>query len=352
MKFHLSAEQEALQDSILRTVQRACPSERRRALLDAATDFDRGVWDALMEVGLGGLLIPEEHGGVELGLEEAALAFETLGQQATPGPYMGHVLAGWALAQSDDEALKSKWLARLAGGEAVAAVALEGWTPEDWRLELKDGRITGQIGLVPGADQADLLIIGVSGGLAIVEKGAEVAIEPINGSDLTRRLWRVNLSDAPATLIPSNSLGQRLVDAALVLIAAGALGGAEQCLTMSVGYAKQREQFGVVIGQFQGLKHQLANMALEVEPARALVWYAAYAWDLVLPDSSRVAAHAKAHLADRFVSVTRMAVQAHGGIGYTWDYDLQIWFRRSLFDRAFMGAPSLHRARVAEMAGW
>jgi alkylation response protein AidB-like acyl-CoA dehydrogenase len=352
VKFHLSPEQEALQDSITRTAQRACPAERRRALLEAETDFDRPIWDALMEVGLGGLLIPEDHGGSGLGLEEAALAFETLGQQATPGPFLGHVLAGWVLAQSDDEALKSKWLARLAGGEAVGAVALEGWTPEDWRLEVQDGRISGDIALAPGADQADLLIVGVPGGLAVVEKGAEVSVEPINGSDLTRRLWRVRLSNAPAVLIPSNSLGQRLVDAALVLVAAGALGGAEQCLTLSVDYAKQREQFGVVIGQFQGLKHQLANMALEVEPARALVWYAAYAWDLALPDSSRVAAHAKAHLADRFISVARMAVQAHGGIGYTWDYDLQIWFRRSLYDRAFMGAPSLHRARVAEMAGW
>lgn len=352
MKFHLSPEQEALQDSLQRTALRACPPERRRELLDADTDFDKPVWDALMEVGLGALLIPEAHGGAGLGLEEAALAFETLGQTATPGPFMGHVLAGWALAQSEDEALKSRWLARLAGGEAVGAVALEGWTPDAWRLEIRDGEISGQIALAPGADQADVLIIGVPGGLAVVEKGAEVTVEPISGSDLTRRLWRVTLNGAPATLIASNSLGQRLVDAALVLLAADALGGAEQCLTLSVDYAKQREQFGVVIGQFQGLKHQLANMALEVEPARALVWYAAYAWDLALADSIRVAAHAKAHLADRFVSVARMAVQAHGGIGYTWDYDLQIWFRRSLYDRAFMGAPSLHRARVAEMAGW
>jgi alkylation response protein AidB-like acyl-CoA dehydrogenase len=352
LKFHLSPEQEALQDSIQRTAMRACPAERRRELLDADTDFDKPTWNALMEVGLGALLIAEEHGGAGLGLEEAALAFETLGRTAIPGPFMGHVLSAWALGQSEDEALKSKWLARLAGGEAVGALALEGWTADAWRLEIRDGKISGQIALAPGADQADVLVIGVSGGLAVVEKGPAVAVEPISGSDLTRRLWRVTLKGAPATLIPSNGLGQRLVDAALVLIAAGALGGAEQCLTLSVDYAKQREQFGVVIGQFQGLKHQLANMALEVEPARALVWYAAYAWDLALPDASRVAAHAKAHLADRFVSVARMAVQVHGGIGYTWDYDLQIWFRRSLFDRAFMGAPSLHRARVAELAGW
>src|SRR6202012_4997780 len=158
----------------------------------------------------------------------------------------------------------------------------------------------------------------------------------------------------PATVIcgPNAPAGRRVLDAALVFLAADALGGAEQCLSMAVDYAKTREQFGVVIGQFQALKHQLANMALEVEPSRALVWYAAYAWDSQLPDTSRSAALTKAHLADRFVSVARAAVQAHGGIGYTWEYDLQLWFKRSLFDRAYLGAPSLHRERAAAMAGW
>jgi len=352
VKFHLSSEQEALQDSILRTAARACPPERRRELLGAATDLDRPIWNAIMEVGVGGLLIPEEYGGAALGLEDTALAFEALGQSATPGPFFGHVLAGWALAQSDDDALKSQWLPKLAAGEAIAAVGFDKWMPDEWRLEVKAGKLSGELGLVPGADQANLLIVGVAGGLAVVEIGAGVEVSQLPGSDMTRRLSKVTLTDAPATAISSNSLGQRLVDAALVLLAADALGGAETALSMAVDYAKQREQFGVVIGQFQGLKHQLANMALEVEPGRALVWYAAYAWDLGLPDASRVAAHAKAHLADRFASVTRAAVQAHGGIGYTWDYDLQIWFRRSLFDRAYVGAPSLHREGVAAMAGW
>jgi alkylation response protein AidB-like acyl-CoA dehydrogenase len=352
MKFHLSAEQDALQDTVTGTAQRACPPERRRALLEAETDFDETVWRSLAEIGIGGLMVPEAHGGAGLGLEDAALVFEALGQSATPGAFAGHVLAGWAIAQCDDRALKSRWLEKLAAGEAIGAVALDGGAPEDWRLNVSNGRLSGEIALAPGVDKADVIVVGVAGGLAVVETGSHVEAHAVSGSDLTRRLWRLTFSDAPATQIGGEALARRLVDAALVLLAADALGGAEQCLSMAVDYAKQREQFGVVIGQFQALKHQLANMALEVEPARALVWYAAYAWDLQLPDSPRVAAHAKAHLADRFVSVARMAVQAHGGIGYTWDYDLHIWFRRSLFDRAFLGAPSLHRARVAAMAGW
>ncbi|MDB5425401.1 MAG: hypothetical protein JWQ29_2817 [Phenylobacterium sp.] len=352
MKFHLSPDQEALQDTVLRTIERVCPPARRRELLEAGTDHDPASWTALMDAGLGGLLIPEDFGGTALGLEAAALALEVVGRTATPGPYLGHLLAGWAIAQSDDDALKSDWLPKLATGEAIGAVALDAWTPDAWRLEATAGKLSGEVGLVPGAAQADVLIVGVQGGLAVVDATQGVTVAALEGIDPTRQLCKVTFAGAPAAFVASNSIGQRLVDAGLVLMAADALGGAEQCLTMSVAYAKQREQFGVVIGRFQALKHQLANMALEVEPARALVWYAAYAWDLSLPDASRVAAHAKAHLCDRFVSVARAAVQAHGGIGYTWDYDLQIWFKRSLFDRAFLGAPSLHRERAAALGGW
>jgi alkylation response protein AidB-like acyl-CoA dehydrogenase len=144
----------------------------------------------------------------------------------------------------------------------------------------------------------------------------------------------------------------KLFDAALVLIAADALGGAQKSTDMAVAYAKDREQFGQPIGQFQALKHQLAHMALDVEPARAMLWYAAYAHDASLPDAPRAAAMAKAHLCDVYTRTTRAAVAAHGGIGYTWEYGLNYWFRRSVFDRAWLGSPSLHRARAAEMAGW
>ena len=248
--------------------------------------------------------------------------------------------------------MKAAWLPKLAAGEAVGALALDGWSAKAWGLDVSDGALTGDVKWVPGAGQADVIVAGVRGGLAVVDDAQSVEATAIDGTDRTRPLWNVAFAQAPATLIASDTVGQRLVDAGLVLMAADALGGAEQMLEMSVAYAKQREQFGVIIGRFQALKHQLANMALEVEPARALVWYAAYAWDLDLLDASRTAAHAKAHLCDRYVSVARAAVQAHGGIGYTWDYDLQIWFKRSLYDRAYLGAPSWHRERAAALAGW
>jgi alkylation response protein AidB-like acyl-CoA dehydrogenase len=143
-----------------------------------------------------------------------------------------------------------------------------------------------------------------------------------------------------------------LRDAALVLIAADALGGAQHCTDLSVSYAKERTQFGQPIGRFQALKHQLAHMALDVEPARALMWYAAYAWDSGLPDAPRAAAMAKAHLCEVFTRSTRAAIAAHGGIGYTWEYGLNYWVRRSVYDRAWLGSPAVQRAKAAELAGW
>ena len=121
---------------------------------------------------------------------------------------------------------------------------------------------------------------------------------------------------------------------------------------MCTEYAKTREQFGVTIGHFQALKHQLASMAIEVEPARGLYWYAAHAFDHVPEEAERYAALAKAHVTDLYLQVARDSVEAHGGIGFTWECDVQIWFKRAMFDRAFLGLPQLHRERSAQLADW
>jgi alkylation response protein AidB-like acyl-CoA dehydrogenase len=144
----------------------------------------------------------------------------------------------------------------------------------------------------------------------------------------------------------------RVRDAGLCLLAADAFGTGKRLVDMSVAYAKEREQFGVTIGHFQALKHQLANMALEIEPARGLYWYAAHAFDHLREEAERAAALAKAHITDRAMQIARDAVEVHGGIGFTWECDVQIWFKRAIFDRAFLGIPSLHRERAAQLAGW
>jgi alkylation response protein AidB-like acyl-CoA dehydrogenase len=151
-------------------------------------------------------------------------------------------------------------------------------------------------------------------------------------------------------------MGQRyaeqVFDAGLVLLAADAFGGARRCVEMSVSYGMLREQFGRKIGSFQGVKHQIADMAVDVEPARGLSWYAAYAYDRAPQERSRAASAAKAHVCDVFMRAARQMIEIHGGIGYTWGFDAHIWLKRAQFDFACLGTPSRHRDRQARAAGW
>jgi alkylation response protein AidB-like acyl-CoA dehydrogenase len=153
-------------------------------------------------------------------------------------------------------------------------------------------------------------------------------------------------------LLGSASLGARVVDASLVLLAAEAYGAAARAYEMAVEYAKNRTQFDRVIGRFQALKHQLANMAVDVEPCRSLCWYAAHAWDSLPEDRSRAAAMAKAHVTEIAVKTARAALEAHGGIGYTWEYPLHLYLKRAMYARNALGAPALHRERIAALSAW
>jgi len=356
--FGLSDEQRLLQDSVGQFLAKENDATKLRARFDAEEAFDAGLWRGMAELGLAGLAIPEAHGGAGLELLDAALAAETLGHGAGPGPFLGHTLASLALALGGSAEQQRTWLPRLATGDALGTVALAepdgAWQPEEWRLAA-GSRLSGEKAHVPYAAAADVIVVGLAGGALglVLREGGGLVVEPFPGVDRTRRLDALRFEGAACEALPGGAAAaKRVRDAGLVLLAADALGGASRLVEMSVEYAKTREQFGVTIGHFQALKHQLANMALEVEPGRALHWYAAHAFDHAPEDAPRAAALAKAHLTERFVSVARDAVEAHGGIGYTWECDVQIWFKRALFDRAFLGAPSVHRERAAALAGW
>ncbi|MFP6606605.1 MAG: acyl-CoA dehydrogenase family protein [Myxococcota bacterium] len=357
MNFDLSEEQEMLQETVRKFLENECPVTTLREIFDGDTGFSESLWKGMAEMGLAGLHLPDEYGGAGLEILDLAIVSEVLGYMGTPGPFVGHALAGLAIATGGSDAQKQKWLAALATGDAIGTVALaeEGgaWLPDQWSLE--GGSLTGSKNHVLFAEQADVIVVGVAGGgLALVEKDAEgVEIKDIESADRTRRLCQVSFADTPSEALPEGeAAATQLRDVALVLLAADAFGGASRLVEMSVEYAKTREQFGVTIGHFQALKHQLANMAVEVEPARGLYWYAAHAMDHVHDESERTAAVAKAHITDRYMQVARDAVEAHGGIGFTWECDVQIWFKRAMFDRAFLGTPDVHRARAADLAGW
>jgi alkylation response protein AidB-like acyl-CoA dehydrogenase len=367
MNFDLTEEQELLQETVRQLIASECPPPRARELFDAPDAHDPSLWKSLCEMGLGGIQIPDEYGGAGLECLELALVAQVLGEGAVPGPFLGHALGALALVLGGSDAQKRQWLPRLASGEAIASVALaegqELWQPEQWTLAgprasgdaAASGPISGTRRYVPFASVADLIVVGTDGGgLALVPcSGEGVEVNEMPGIDRTRRLEEVIFHEAPAEAMPEGrTAAPRVRDAGLVLLAADAFGAASRCVELAVEHAKTRDQFGTTIGHFQALKHQLANMAVEVEPARALFWYAAHAFDRMPQESERASAIAKAHITDRAMQAARDAVEVHGGIGFTWEGDVHLYFKRAMFDRAFLGTPAQHRARSAELGGW
>lgn len=356
MNFDLTEEQLMLQDTVGQAMQNECPVTHLRTIFDGDSGHDPVLWKTLAELGVVGLAIPEEYGGAGLEILDLAVTAETLGYHGAPGPFLGHALASLAIATGGSPEQKEKWLPGLASGERIGSVALaEGggrWRPDEWQLAGGE-RISGRKEFVPCAALADLLVVGLAGGgLAVVESDASgISTEVVDGADLTRRFDHVSFDSTPCELLQGESAAQRMGDVGRVLLAADAFGGSQRLLEMCVEYAKTREQFGVTIGHFQALKHQLASMALNVEPNRGLYWFAAYAQDHAPDEAERVAAIARAHIGDRFMQVARDAVEAHGGIGFTWECDVQIWFKRAMFDRAFLGTPSEDRERSLQLAG-
>jgi alkylation response protein AidB-like acyl-CoA dehydrogenase len=357
MNFDTSEEQELLQDTIGKFAERECPPTRVREIFDGEAAHDAALWQGLCELGVAGLVVPEAHGGAGLEMVELALVAETLGFHGTPGPFLGHALATLALAHGGSPEQQKRWLPRLASGELLGTVALaeagSRWLPEEWQLA-GGSKLSGAKRFVPAGEVADLLVVGTAGGMALALREATgVKVQPYPGVDRARRLAEVSFENAACEpLARGADAAARVRDAGLVLLAADAFGAASRLVDMAVSYAKTREQFGVAIGHFQGLKHQLANMAVEIEPARGLFWYAAHAFDKVPADRERFAALAKAHITERGMQVARDVVEAHGGIGFTWECDVQIWFKRIMQDRAWLGTPSLHRERAAKLAGW
>jgi alkylation response protein AidB-like acyl-CoA dehydrogenase len=362
MNFGLSEEQQLFKESLRRFLAEKCPTSRVRAIMESESGHDSSFWGELVDLGVTGLTVPSSYGGAGLELLDLALAAEELGYAAAPGPFLGSAMATIALVESEDENAKRRWLAKIAGGEAVATVAYgeEGgeWAPDRMQLRATAGVLSGTKPLVPFAGEADVFVVAgcdEEGTQAwLVERDAAgLDIASLGVVDRTRRLSTVTFHETPATKLRGGARAlERSLDAGSILLAADAFGGAKRCLDMTVRYALERVQFGQVIGAFQGVKHQLANLACDLEPSLSLWWYAAHAFDRIAAESSRHAALAKAHLSDLFDRAARESTELHGGIGFTWEYDLQLWFRRSVFDRSFLGEAVYHRERAAALAGW
>jgi alkylation response protein AidB-like acyl-CoA dehydrogenase len=361
MDFGLTADQKMMQDTVGRTLERACPLERVRRAAEAREPYAADVWAALAETGAVGLIVPEEHGGVGLTLLDAALAAEMLGRHVAPVPFVAScVMAPLALMGSGSPAQQAEWLPKLAAGEAVAGVAVSeaaAGVRDGAGVAAKNGKLTGKALFVLDAGAADLFIVADQArGLHLVRGDAGgLTRTALTTIDATRSVGELtfeatpaeplNARDGPATLA-------RMIDAGRIVLAADILGAGERMIEKAVAYAGERKQFGRVIGSFQAVKHLCAEMIAELEPCRSLVWYAAYAFDEVPAEAALMAAHAKAHLSETGTFIARTATEVHGGMGFTDLLGLHYWFKRIGFDRQLLGGPERVREDAARVQGW
>ena len=298
-------------------------------------------WDDIINLGWLGLHIAEEHGGSGYGLEELVVVVEEAAKTVAPGPFVPTVTASAVIAAIADDATKKKYLPGLADGSITGAVALAG------DVTISGGTAAGDAGVVLGAGLAKIIVVGAGNDVAIVEAGSGVDVTVPRNMDPTRRSGRVRLDNAPATVIP----GARgvMVDVARVVLSADAVGIAREATDMAAAYAKERKQFGRVIGTYQAVKHHCANMAVATELATSAVWDASRAAATggdQLTYAAAVAATLSAHAADLCANLN---TQVHGGIGMTWEHDAHLFMRRATTLLAIL-QPGKAAAHVTDLA--
>jgi alkylation response protein AidB-like acyl-CoA dehydrogenase len=370
MLMGVTAEQQDLRESVRRFLGDRAPLPRVRELMETDDGMDIEVWrQAGTQLGLQGIAIPEEYGGSGFSFVEQAIVLEELGSALYTGPYLASsVLAATALLASPDEAARRDYLPGIASGETVATLAFTeddgSWEPHaislsatkkgaGWRLGghksfVLDGHTAGLI-LVVAATDAGLSLFAAEGGADGLTR------TPLPTLDQTRKLARLEFDAVTGRLIgaPGDAAAvlDRVLDVAAIALAAEQLGGAQRALDMAVDYAKIRHQFGRPIGSFQAIKHRCADLLLEVESLRSAVAYAAAA---VAADSDEVpvvASLVKAYGSEAYFHVAAENIQIHGGIGFTWEHDAHLYFKRAKASELFLGDGSYHRERLAQRIG-
>lgn len=359
MEFALSEEQRLLQDSVGRFLEEKAALDVVRVSAEARAPLSRDLWSGLVELGVAGVLVSEEHGGLGLGVLEAALISEMLGRCVVPVPFVGTaVMAPMALELAGSETQKQAWLPKLAGGDVIAGVAVTEviGARDGAGVTAKNGKLSGKALFVIDGPSADIFVVSdVEKYLYLVAAGADgLTRKDLTTIDLTRPVSELTFDNVDAEPLPEGDaqVVDQIIDAGRIMLATDTLGAGDRMLEMAVAYAKERKQFGRVIGSFQAVKHLCAEMAAELEPCRSLIWYAAYAQD-ELPDERRLmACLAKAHLSETGRFVARTATEVHGGMGFTDLLGLHYWFKRIGLDRQLLGGPERVREEAARLQGW
>lgn len=376
MDFAFTSDQQALRESVRDFLQAECTSSRVRTFFESEDGTDPALWEKVVGLGWPGLTLPEKFGGIGLGWVEASLLGEEMGRFLFPSPYMSTLLVATAIQLGGTDEQKERFLPKFAAGSLTGALALfEGRSmhPEDIRIKARpsEGNVVldGKKLFVADGHVANLLLVAVQGdegpGFVIVESSAPgVKIEPLPVVDMTRRQSAISFSEVevPRSLqLPGRAyLFDRIRDRMLLFLAAENSGIARRVFEMSVEYAKTRQQFGKPIGIFQGVSHKLADMYMSVEHATSLVYYAAWVADQAdqadLASQSQHEAGVAAWRASLWCAgAARRAsadgIQIHGGIGFTWEHDLHMYFKRARANQFICSEPSIVTDLLAQTLG-
>jgi len=373
MDFGFSEEQELLRAEVRKFLDQNASLERVREIMTTDTALDRALWERMAELGWVGLAIPEEYGGTGLDFVTLIVLLEEAGRSLFPSPLISTVIAARAIELAGSAEQKSRWLPGLADGSTIGGFAyLEEEDLHDLAgiraLGKRDGDtivLSGGKQLVSDTVTADVFVVAYRTGsardavsLALVEADASgLEVDHFPSIDPTKRIGRLRFDGVRIgtafQLGPDGSAGaaiEHLLDLGALLVTAEAVGTAEGVVSITAEFAKQRVQFGSPIGRYQGVKHPLAEAHVDVESFKSLVYYAAWALDEAAADASQAVSRAKAYASETLPRIGIEGVQLHGGVGFTADYDIQLYLKRSKWLRPAFGDADHHFDKLAAVS--
>jgi alkylation response protein AidB-like acyl-CoA dehydrogenase len=371
--FDLSGDQQALRDAAASLLDKMAGSDALRARVgpgaivgtlpgagaadagsaaDAPTGYDEAVWAAMADQGWLAIELPEDDGGLGLGMVELAVLCEEIGRRLVAAPFLPTIVALGALCgdEARADAGTKEWREALGQGDAVGCIAAA--PGADGLTVVGSGdqvRISGQTAPVAYAPSADLAVVLAGGGVYGVDLRAEGRPAPLSAMDRTRELGVLAFDGTPARFLGGAEAAALLLDRAATLASAEMLGAADFVLALTVQYAKDRVQFGKPIGSFQAVKHMLADALVDVEGMRSTAYYAAWCAAAADPERSLAASMAKAWCSDASRRVMAAGLQVHGGIGFTWEHDMHLYLKRAQLDQVSYGDAAAHRDRIATL---
>jgi len=355
MQFGLSESQQILKDTARKFFAGECPIAAVRRAMETDTAHDAALWAKLAEQGFTGIITPEEYGGMGLGKVELVLLMEEAGYALLSGPFFSTVaLAGSVIDACATPEQKKKYLQRIAAGQARATVALVeaagSWDTDAHKISAAGGKLNGTKLFVTDAAVADFIVVVASDGVFVVDgKASGLHIEPMKGMDLARKIYAVEFKNTLAEKLGDPCGLAGALNVATAALCAEMTGGMQRTLELTVAYAKTRKQFGKPIGIFQAVQHLCADMYLETESSRSATYYAAWALEENVPDAAAAVSVAKIYASDASRNVGNHGIQVHGGMGFTWENDIHLYYRRAKASETMLGDAAFHRERIARL---